>query len=188
MPVCMQVIMDTVTALVDSGQRVVLQSPEYPPLRNVIAWRGGKIMQWRPSSSETGALEWDLAATDDADVVVATLPHSPYSWNPSEAWLRRLCTRADERGQTLIVDEIYRGIDLTTDGSGLLPSACELSEKAVVFGGLAKTYGLTGHRASGLMMYMLSMCSLVQLVSHCFCYISILTSTMSMHMFVQVSE
>ena len=145
-------------------------------------------MQWWPSSSETGALEWDLAATDNADVVVAMLPHSLYSWDPSKVWLCWLCTMVDERGQTLIVGKVYRGIDLTTDSSRLLPSACELSEKVVVFGGLTKTYSLTGHKASGLMMYMLSMCSLAQLVSHCFCYISILMSTMSMHMSVQVSE
>ena len=54
----------------------------------------------------------------------------------------RGCTKA--AGQTLIVDEIYRGIDLTADGSGVLPSACELSPTAVVFGGLAKAYGLPG--------------------------------------------
>ena len=145
------VIMDTMTALVEPGACVSVQSPEYPPLRNVAEWRGGSgsVTPWLPCSGEVGA-GWDLSvcatapAQGGADVIVATLPHSPFGWSPSEEWLQALVKGAAENGQTLIVDEIYRGIDLTDDGTGLLPSACELSETAVVFGGLAKTYGLTG--------------------------------------------
>ena len=141
------VIHDTFAALIEPGMRVALQSPAYPPLRNVPAWRGAEIVAWEPTSPYGG---WDVAATENADVVVATLPHSPFGWAPEEEWLRSLAASAEARGQLLVVDEIYRGLDLTSDGSGVLPSACELCERAIVFGGLAKTYGLTGLRVGWL--------------------------------------
>lgn len=135
------VIMDTLSALTSPGTRVLLQTPEYPPLRNVPLWRGADVLDWQPSDG------WDLSALDSSvNCVICCLPHSPFGWSPDEAWLRQLVERTDALGQTLIVDEVYRGIDLTLDGSGLLPSACELSPRAVVIGGLAKTYGLTGLR------------------------------------------
>lgn len=144
------VIMDTLSALVSPGAKVGLQSPGYPPLRNVAEWRGGLVTSWDPAmaGSEGEFDGWDLSAPaiTDAETVIATLPHSPFGWSPSREWLHMLVHQTDEREQILIVDEVYRGIDLTADGSGLLPSACELSPRAVVIGGLAKTYGLTGLR------------------------------------------
>lgn len=141
------VIHDTLSSLVEPGMNVMIQSPEYPPLLNVPQWRGATIKSWRPSGDGLDAGSgWDLALTVDAEAIVATVPHSPFGWSPSEEWYRALVKSADERGQLLVVDEIYRGIDLTADGHGVLPSACELSEQAVIFGGLAKSYGLTGLR------------------------------------------
>ena len=141
------VIHDTFAALIEPGMRVALQTPAYPPLRNVPAWRGAEVVEWEPTSLYGG---WNVAATESADVVVATSPHSPFGWTPDEEWLRSLAASVEARNQLLVVDEIYRGLDLTTDGSGVLPSACELSERAIVFGGLAKTYGLTGLRVGWL--------------------------------------
>jgi aspartate/methionine/tyrosine aminotransferase len=144
------VILYTLSALVSPGQKVDLQSPEYNPLRNVAAWRGADVRSWRPSLTDDGQATWSIEETAGADIVVATVPHSPLATTPAEEWLRALARSTEARGQTLIVDEIYRGIDLTEDGTGVLPSACELSPKAVVFGGLAKTYGLPGLRIGWL--------------------------------------
>jgi aspartate/methionine/tyrosine aminotransferase len=140
------VILAALASLVSPGSRVALMAPAYPPLRNVAAWRGAEVREWWPEADGG----WDAARTDGAELIVATLPHSPLAWSPTEPWLAALAARAEARGQTLVVDEIYRGIDLTSDGSGVLPSACELSERAVVFGGLAKTFGLTGLRVGWL--------------------------------------
>lgn len=143
-------VMNTLAALAAPGKRVMLQSPEYPPLRNVPTWRGADVVSWQPRHSDSGGYWWDAdevdRACDRADVVVATVPHSPFGCSPSEDWLRSLAHRADACNQTLVVDEIYRGIDLTDDGTGTLPSACELSARAVVFGGVAKAFGLPGLR------------------------------------------
>ena len=43
------VIFDTFAALAAPGARVVVQSPEYPPLRNVAAWRGAAVQRWHPA-------------------------------------------------------------------------------------------------------------------------------------------
>jgi aspartate/methionine/tyrosine aminotransferase len=121
------VIFDVFAALTNPNTTAVVQSPEYPPLRNVAEWRGASVVSWGPEADGS----WDLAATADADMVVCCVPHSPLATSPSEEWLRTLAGRCEVQGRTLIVDEIYRGIDLTEDGSGVLPSACELSSKAV---------------------------------------------------------
>ena len=151
-------IMDTLSALIAPGMNVLMQTPEYPPLRNVTAWRGARITSWLPSYGEGDdppadeddpcICWWNVVDREytGADVVIATIPHSPFGWTPDAEWLQALVQRTDQEQQVLIVDEVYRGIDLTTDGSGVLPSACELSPRAVVVGGVAKTYGLTGLR------------------------------------------
>ena len=69
------VIHDTFAALIEPGMRVALQTPAYPPLRNVPAWRGAEVVEWEPTSLYGG---WNVAATESADVVVATSPHSPF--------------------------------------------------------------------------------------------------------------
>ena len=142
-------VFNTFAALASPGRRALVQSPCYPPLRNVAEWRGTQVVSWDPGPDG----QWDLAATSEiqpGDLVVVCAPHSPFGVSPSAEWLRSLAKRAEAASATLIVDEVYRGIDLTADGSGLLPSACELSATAVIFGGLAKTYGLPGLRVGWL--------------------------------------
>jgi aspartate/methionine/tyrosine aminotransferase len=140
------VIFDTSAAIAEPGVKVLVQGPEYPPLRNVAEWKGAEVETWRPDSDGT----WNTEATVGADIVVICAPYSPFGSCPSEGWLRSLAQSTEASGQILCVDEIYRGIDLTADGSGLPPSACELSSAAVVFGGLAKTFGMPGLRLGWL--------------------------------------
>ena len=136
------------SALVSPGTKVALQSPgsAAPQHSNLARW--GCLLLAADCAGWRGRyrLGFGCAPVGEAGIVIATLPHSPFGWSPSHEWLASLVRKADERQQLLIVDEVYRGIDLTEDVTGQLPSACELSARAVIIGGVAKTYGLTGLR------------------------------------------
>jgi len=86
----------------------------------------------------------EAALRPNTRLVSVNFPNNPTGALPGDAeWLRlvRLC---DERGITLLSDEVYRGLEW--DATAALPQAADLSATAVSVGVMSKAYGLPGLR------------------------------------------
>jgi aspartate/methionine/tyrosine aminotransferase len=143
-------------ALLAPGDEVITLTPAYDALINVFEHVTGaaRVKKWAFKPTETG---WRLdfgelraLLTPETKVVVVNFPHNPTGFLPARAELEELARIAEEAGVWLFYDEMYHG--LFHSGSAALPSAADVTERAVVLSGLSKSYGLPGLRSGWLVI------------------------------------
>jgi aspartate/methionine/tyrosine aminotransferase len=133
-------------ALFESGDRVALANPSYPPYRHILSALGCE-----PVLIETSAeTRWALSAkaliaahrkAPLAGVVVAS-PANPTGTMMDADALARLIAVAEAEGIRVISDEIYHGLDYAFTAE----TAANLSDRAVVINSFSKYFCMTGWR------------------------------------------
>jgi aspartate/methionine/tyrosine aminotransferase len=148
----------TMHALLEPGDEVVVLTPCYDSLANVVEYLGCQVRRWSIVESEetaegtrgwfldSGALE--KLVTARTKLVIVNFPHNPTGCLPADDEWRRIIEIVRGAGAWLFSDEMYRGLEY--DRAARLPSGCDLYERAISLGGLSKTYGLPGLRAGWL--------------------------------------
>ncbi len=143
-------------AALNPGDEVIVLSPAYDALINLFQHIVGpeNLKKWGFIPGER-AWELDFAQLDalispQTRLIVVNFPHNPTGFLPTPAQLNALIERVERHNLTLFCDEMYFG--LIHSGSQPLPSAAELTPKAVVLSGLSKTYGLPGLRTGWLVV------------------------------------
>jgi len=137
--------------LLQPGDRVVCMTPCYDSLANVARYLSCDVVPWPVRESGAG---WALDLDDlsrlavNAKLVVVNFPHNPTGVLPTREVFADLLQRVERAGARLFCDEMYRGLEMP--GHDRLPSAVELSERALVLSGLSKAHGLPGLRAGWL--------------------------------------
>lgn len=143
-------------ALLEPGDEVVVLTPAYDALVNLFEHIVGPdlVRKWR-FRAERG--RWALRFEDLQKLVsrrtrllVVNFPHNPTGFLPSPALQRQIVDLAERLGAWLFSDEMYYG--LVHSGTPVIPSAAELSSRAVVLSGLSKTHGLPGLRCGWLLL------------------------------------
>jgi aspartate/methionine/tyrosine aminotransferase len=145
-------------ALLEPDDEVVVLSPCYDSLLNIVDYLGCRIARWPLTEAPeppdgTGGWQLDFRAltrliTFRTKLVIVNFPHNPTGYLPSlEEW-HTLLWLADRAGAWLFSDEMYRGLE--HDPAGRLPAACDLYDRAITLCGLSKTYGLPGLRTGWL--------------------------------------
>ena len=143
-------------ALLEPGDEVVVLTPAYDALINLFEHVAGpgRVRKWR-FRAQRG--RWALRFEDLLELVtprtrllVVNFPHNPTGFLPSPELQRQLVDLAEERGIWLFSDEMYYG--LVHSGTPAIPSAAELSPRAVALSGLSKTQGLPGLRCGWLLL------------------------------------
>lgn len=146
-----EVIYATFRALLDPGDRVVVQMPAYQALRSAADLAGARVVHWwgRPDAGWAPDLDEldELLRAAPTRLVVLNTPHNPTGWHADEAFLTELIHRADARGARVFCDEAYRG---TEPEGRTAPSAVDLSETALALGLVSKGLGLPGLRTGWL--------------------------------------
>lgn len=139
-------------ALVRPGDRVVCTYPGYQSLYEVAAGLGAEVVFWKAREDE----RWRFHPADlarclqgEARLVVWNFPHNPTGALPTEQDYEEMIRAAEEAGALIFSDEMYRWLELP--GHPTLPSAAEASARAVVLGGLSKSFGLAGLRSGWLL-------------------------------------
>ena len=143
-------------ALLEPGDEVIVLSPAYDALINMFEHVIGEenVKKWEFRSSESS---WHLDPDDLREqisprtkMVVANFPHNPTGYLPSAAVQNELARIIAEHDLWLFHDEMYFG--LVHSGTEDIPSAADITKKAIVLSGLSKTHGLPGLRCGWLII------------------------------------
>ncbi|WP_420640448.1 aminotransferase class I/II-fold pyridoxal phosphate-dependent enzyme [Candidatus Leptofilum sp.] len=143
-------------AMLQPGDEVVVLTPAYDALINLFEHIVGasNVKRWHFSPTDG---QWTLSLdalrallTPRTRLVVVNFPHNPTGFLPTRQFQADLVQIIEERGIYLFYDEMYFG--LVQPGVEPVPSAADLSERAVVLSGLSKTHGLPGLRCGWLVV------------------------------------
>ena len=134
-------------SIVEPGDTVISIFPSYQQLYSVPKSFGAKVKllklreedQWLPDVEELTRL-----VDDKTKLIVLNNPHNPTGSLIETSLLRKICKITEDAGAFLLCDESYRGLYVKPKDS--VPSALDLSKKAVVTGSLSKAFSLTGLR------------------------------------------
>ena len=147
-------------ALLRPGDHVVVIAPGYQSLFTLAQSLGCDCTPWTPSRDAAGALRFQVAALRQlvrptTRLIVINFPHNPTGAVLTDRELAEVVAIArgcSNGGAILFSDEMYRG-QLTahaTDGHRACPTAIAAYDRALVLGGLSKSYGCPGLRAGWL--------------------------------------
>jgi len=135
-------------ALVNPGDRVLVQDPRYSSYDQAIAASGGEIVAIPTGRNYDFALDpADLAGlTSSARLLVLVNPNNPTGALIQPDRVRDIARIARATELSVISDEIYE--NLVFDGNELLSVVeCEgMRERTVTLSGFSKTYAMTGFR------------------------------------------
>lgn len=134
-------------AALGPGDHLVVHDPCYQSLKEVAASIGAEVTPWPADASAGWALDPDFLAAairPSTRAVVLNCPHNPTGYLMDAERFRAVVALVERHGLHLFSDEVYRGLE--HEPATRLPSACDLSERAVSLGVLSKTYGLPGLR------------------------------------------
>src|SRR5262249_657483 len=140
------------TALLEPGDRVVVQTPCFQSLEELPRHLGCTVQRWPLVETDSG---WrldldrlDALLVPGTKLLVVCAPHMPTGHLPTRTEADALFTLAADRGVWVLGDEMYRGLE--PDPALRLPAAATRSGRVVALGGLSKTYGLPGLRLGWL--------------------------------------
>jgi aspartate/methionine/tyrosine aminotransferase len=128
------------------GDNVVVEDPCYQSHDSVAAALGAEVRHlrlraedgWKPDPERLAGL-----VDERTRLVFLNHPHNPTGSTLSEAEITELIRVVERVGATLVSDEVFRPIAL--DGPPM-PSAADLSERAVSIGDISKPWGFGGLR------------------------------------------
>lgn len=148
------------SALVEAGTPVIVTTPAYQSLAEIARFGGGVVQGWEPRVVDGSLrfvlddLEALLATTDPGappPLVVVNFPHNPTGAVPTPDEWRGLFALVSARGGRVFSDEMYRHLEL--DGRAPLPSAVEMSDRAIALSGLSKSLSAPGLRVGWLVTH-----------------------------------
>ncbi|MCP4539403.1 MAG: aminotransferase class I/II-fold pyridoxal phosphate-dependent enzyme [Chloroflexi bacterium] len=155
----------TMHAILEPDDEVVVLTPCYDSLINVVEYLGCRVTEWALTEADEppdgpGGWQLDLDAleqlvTPRTKLVIVNFPHNPTGYLPSHDEWRAIIQIVERAGAWLFSDEMYRGLEY--DSAARLPSGCDLYERAITLAGLSKTYGLPGLRVGWLALQDVSM-------------------------------
>jgi aspartate/methionine/tyrosine aminotransferase len=142
----------TLNALLNAGDKTVIQVPCYQSLCSIPKAIGCKVATWAPSILKN---QWhfnieELKAKVDktTKLIIINSPHNPTGYHFSPKEFEEIIEIAKEYKCYLLSDEMYRTLILRNDD--LLPVGSDIYEKCISLSGVSKTFGLGGLRIGWL--------------------------------------
>ena len=136
--------------LLETGDEVVMMVPNYMQIWGIAEEMGclpkpfhlKEENGWRPDLEELASL-----VNEKTKMIVICNPNNPTGYVLSKDEMTAIVTIAEKHGSWIFADEIYRGAELNGP-EGI--SFAGMYDKAVVNGGLSKSYALPGLRIGWL--------------------------------------
>jgi len=135
----------------EPGDHAIVTWPGYQSLFEVARATGAEVTLHELHESDGWALDIDRLRrqlTPMTSLIVVNVPHNPTGMLPDRETFDELVTLADDAGARLLVDEVYRGLEL--DEADRLPAGADASGRAVSLGVMSKAYALAGLRIGWL--------------------------------------
>jgi len=133
-------------ALFESGDRVAVALPGYPPYRHILSALGCEAVAIETTQATRWAItpEMLMAAHRKAPLkgVLVASPANPTGTMMQAEALRDLISAAEGEGMRFISDEIYHGLDYAFPAE----TATRLSENCVIINSFSKYFCMTGWR------------------------------------------
>lgn len=135
--------------LIEPGDEVILQLPNYMQLWGVLRAIGANVKPWhlKPDLEndcwDSAIDELDELVTPNTKMIALCNPNNPTGWILNSKELDRIAAIASRHGAWTLVDEIYQGAEL--DGS-TTPTMWGRHDRVVITNSLSKAYGLPGLR------------------------------------------
>jgi aspartate/methionine/tyrosine aminotransferase len=134
-------------SLVSPGDTVISVFPAYEQLYRVAESFGAQVKQLplRPETGYQPDMD-ELSGLIDSRtrLIVINNPHNPTGAVIEEPTLSHICRLAEDCGAYVLCDEAYRGLYIREDMR--VPSALDLSSRAIATGSFAKPFSLAGLR------------------------------------------
>lgn len=134
-------------SIVRPGDHVVATAPSYQQLYSLPEALGADVTLLRLHEENGWMLDIDelrAAVTDDTRLICLNNPNNPTGSVMSVDMMREIADIAREHGAYIFCDEAYRG--LAHEGDFFTPSFIDIYDKAIVTGGVSKTFALAGLR------------------------------------------
>lgn len=149
-----EAILNLCLAVLEKGDRVIVNYPCYQSLAEIPGALGCKVMPWelRISQNAKEGLHWaldpdELHKLGPAKLIILNSPHNPTGAMLSPEQFKAVIDYARKTGALLLVDEVYRRLE---HNSHSLPSVSELYENGIALDVLSKHSGLAGLRIGWL--------------------------------------
>jgi aspartate aminotransferase len=144
-----QALYETVHALVDEGDEVVLLDPAWVSYEAMVRLAGGTVRRVDTTPHdfrlEPALSELAEVVTDDTAMIVVNTPNNPTGAVYSEAALEGVRDLAVDHDAVVIADEIYERITYDADHIGLA-GLDGMADRTVTINGFSKAYAMTGWR------------------------------------------
>ncbi len=142
-------IFETVQAIVDPGDEVVLIDPAWVSYEPIVSLAGGSVTRINTSPHdfqlEPALDELSEVFTDSTQLVIVNSPSNPTGAVYSNTALKGVRDLAVDYGVTVISDEIYGKITYN-EGYTSPGSLDGMDERTVTINGFSKAYAMTGWR------------------------------------------
>jgi aspartate/methionine/tyrosine aminotransferase len=139
-------------ALFETGGRVAIATPGYPPYRHILSALGCEPVPIETSANSRWEITSDMLreahAQKPLDGVLIASPANPTGTIMEAHALAELIRTADEAGIRVISDEIYHGLDYTMPAE----TAARISEHAVIINSFSKYFCMTGWRVGWMVV------------------------------------
>jgi aspartate/methionine/tyrosine aminotransferase len=133
------------------GDHAIVTWPGYQSLYEIARAVGADLTLHELDESAGWALDLGLLrrqVTPATRLIVINVPHNPTGMLADRATFDELVAIADEAGAQLLVDEVYRGLEL--DEADQLPAGADATRRGVSLGVMSKSFALAGLRIGWL--------------------------------------
>ncbi|MCK4502745.1 MAG: pyridoxal phosphate-dependent aminotransferase [Desulfuromonadales bacterium] len=138
-------------ALFQRNDSISFLQTAYDPLIQNAKNQGLKIHKAPLLETENG---WQISQQIIEDMTsqkmsacLLNIPHNPTGWFPSAKEIQQIISQAEKNQCLIIADEVYAGLNLSSNEYSDVPySLATLSEQVVSVGSLTKSFGLPGLR------------------------------------------